>query len=399
MQFIDSKGRDWVVREVKDPNIAMIPPPLTQPDFARGWLLFETLGEKRRLAPYPNDWGHLSSHSSRIVPAREPCRPGARELLLLRRWPAPSRLAASRGAARPFRNSCVRSRTPPLPCRRPRYIIEARGSSGSGRRRTPVRPRRRIRAYSPPCRHDGLTMSRASAILATALPLGCSVPARMPRCPAPSGGVRERHRRPHGPRARDRGADGDRARRSHCVGRAIGPARIPSGATRIDGRGKYLMPGLAEMHAHIPGGNAPEQTVRDIFALYIANGITTIRGMLGAPNQLTLRAKTASGEMLGPTIFVGAPSLNGNSAADPATAARLVREHKAAGYDFLKLHPGIPRSRTIRSWPLRGPRASPSPVTSRRALGSSILSRTGSPPSITWTATSRQRYRRQRARA
>src|SRR5919108_5056885 len=121
-------------------------------------------------------------------------------------------------------------------------------------------------------------------------------------------------------------------------------ARIPSGAIRVDGRGKYLMPGLAEMHAHIPGAQAPEQVVQDIFTLYVANGITTIRGMLGAPNQLGLRAKTASGEMLGPTIFVGAPSLNGNSAADPATAARLVREHKAAGYDFLKLHPGIPRA-------------------------------------------------------
>ena len=121
-------------------------------------------------------------------------------------------------------------------------------------------------------------------------------------------------------------------------------ARVPSGALRVSGRGKYLMPGLAEMHAHIPGPQAPEQIVRDIFTLYVANGITTIRGMLGAPNQLTLRAKTASGEMLGPTIFVGAPSLSGNSAADPATAARLVREHKAAGYDFLKLHPGIPRT-------------------------------------------------------
>ena len=121
-------------------------------------------------------------------------------------------------------------------------------------------------------------------------------------------------------------------------------ARIPSGALRVDGRGKYLMPGLAEMHAHIPGVQAPEQTIRDIFTLYVANGVTTIRGMLGAPNQLLLRARTASGEMLGPTIFVGAPSLNGNTAADPATAARLVREHKAAGYDFLKLHPGIPRT-------------------------------------------------------
>ncbi|HEX6059767.1 MAG TPA: amidohydrolase family protein [Gemmatimonadaceae bacterium] len=126
----------------------------------------------------------------------------------------------------------------------------------------------------------------------------------------------------------------------------VGPAasvRVPAGARRVDGRGKYLMPGLAEMHAHIPGANAPPQTIRDIMFLYVANGVTTIRGMLGAPNQLALRDSTASGAVLGPTIFVGAPSLNGNSAPDPAAAARLVRAHKAAGYDLLKLHPGLTR--------------------------------------------------------
>ena len=83
------------------------------------------------------------------------------------------------------------------------------------------------------------------------------------------------------------------------------------------------------------------QLVHDILFLYVANGITTIRGMLGAPNQLELRRQTASAELLGPTIFVGAPSLNGTSAPNPEAGARLVREHKAAGYDFLKLHPGL----------------------------------------------------------
>lgn len=118
---------------------------------------------------------------------------------------------------------------------------------------------------------------------------------------------------------------------------------VPGDAVRIDGRGKYLMPGLAEMHAHIPGDNAPRRQVEDVMLLYVANGITTIRGMLGAPGQLRLREQTASGEVLGPAIIVGAPSLNANTARDPATAARLVREHRAAGYDFLKLHPGLSR--------------------------------------------------------
>jgi imidazolonepropionase-like amidohydrolase len=131
---------------------------------------------------------------------------------------------------------------------------------------------------------------------------------------------------------------------------SVGPTRstrVPAGTRQIDGRGKYLMPGLAEMHAHVlpaqAQGNADERLNRDIFFLYIANGITTIRAMLGAPNQLTLRDRLAANELLGPTMYVAAPSLNGNSAPNPDTAAKLVRAHKAAGYDLLKIHPGLSR--------------------------------------------------------
>lgn len=127
----------------------------------------------------------------------------------------------------------------------------------------------------------------------------------------------------------------------------VGPSAsvaVPAGAARIDGRGKYLMPGLAEMHAHVPGPQAPPEAMEELMFLYVANGVTTIRGMLGAPSQLEVRDRLARGEMLGPTFYVGAPSLNGNSAPDPEAAERLVRAHVAAGYDFLKLHPGLSRA-------------------------------------------------------
>lgn len=127
----------------------------------------------------------------------------------------------------------------------------------------------------------------------------------------------------------------------------IGPAasvRVPADAQRIDGRGKFLMPGLAEMHAHVLGPQQPQELNRDIMFLYVANGVTTIRAMLGAPNQLVLREQMKKGEVLGPTMFVAAPSLNGNSAPNPDTAMKLVRAHKAAGYDLVKLHPGLSRA-------------------------------------------------------
>jgi hypothetical protein len=128
---------------------------------------------------------------------------------------------------------------------------------------------------------------------------------------------------------------------------AVGPSasvRVPPDAQRIEGRGKYLMPGLAEMHAHVLGPAQPQELNRDIMFLYVANGVTTIRAMLGAPNQLVLRGQLQKGEVLGPTMFVAAPSLNGNSAPNPDTAMKLVRAHKAAGYDLLKLHPGLTRA-------------------------------------------------------
>jgi hypothetical protein len=77
----------------------------------------------------------------------------------------------------------------------------------------------------------------------------------------------------------------------------IGPARsarIPAGAIRIEGRGRYLMPGLAEMHAHVPGGADP-QWAQDVLFLYAANGITFARGMLGAPAHLELRSRLGRG--------------------------------------------------------------------------------------------------------
>jgi cytosine/adenosine deaminase-related metal-dependent hydrolase len=125
----------------------------------------------------------------------------------------------------------------------------------------------------------------------------------------------------------------------------VGPAdqvRIPDGARRLDGRGRYLMPGLSEMHAHVPGGQAPDADIEKVLAMYALNGVTTVRSMLGSPRHLEFRARAARGEILSPIIYTTGPSFNGNSAPDPATAERMVREQKAAGFDLMKIHPGVP---------------------------------------------------------
>lgn len=108
----------------------------------------------------------------------------------------------------------------------------------------------------------------------------------------------------------------------------------------IDAKGKYLIPGLAEMHAHVPP-NENSESHKEVLFLFAANGITTIRGMLGHPKHLELRSMINSGEVFGPRFYTTGPSFNGLSVKTAERGAEMVREQKAAGYDYLKLHPGL----------------------------------------------------------
>jgi imidazolonepropionase-like amidohydrolase len=119
--------------------------------------------------------------------------------------------------------------------------------------------------------------------------------------------------------------------------------------TIIDGSGKYLMPGLAEMHGHVPPtdppSNAPRymnmEYVENTLFLYTAAGVTTVRGMLGWANQLELKEKVSSGELIGPNLYLAGPSFNGNSIGSAEEAAERVVQQKEEGWDLLKIHPGL----------------------------------------------------------
>jgi imidazolonepropionase-like amidohydrolase len=119
-----------------------------------------------------------------------------------------------------------------------------------------------------------------------------------------------------------------------------GKVKYNKNARIIDASGKYLMPGLAEMHAHVPPVDDIEP-MKEVLTLFLCNGVTTIRGMLGHPRHLELRSKIQSGEIIGPHFYTSGPSFNGNSVKTPEAGAEMVRNQKQAGYDFLKLHPGL----------------------------------------------------------
>ena len=124
----------------------------------------------------------------------------------------------------------------------------------------------------------------------------------------------------------------------------VGPSAtvtVPDGAVRIDGRGKFLIPGLGEMHGHNPPVGSSQEYIENTYFLFLANGVTTVRGMLGWPGQLELRDKVHKREILGPSLYLAGPSFSGGAVQNPAAAEARVRQQKAEGWDLLKVHPGL----------------------------------------------------------
>ena len=115
---------------------------------------------------------------------------------------------------------------------------------------------------------------------------------------------------------------------------ALGPAAstpVPRGATVVDGRGKYLIPGLFDTHIHL----RPQSAATDLL-LYVANGVTTVQSMHGSPWHLELRGRVAAGAVTGPRILTTGPTTAAAGVRTPDDAERLAREQKAAGYDAIK---------------------------------------------------------------
>lgn len=129
-----------------------------------------------------------------------------------------------------------------------------------------------------------------------------------------------------------------------AVGRG---AKVPRGVRTIDGRGRYLVPGLADMHVHLLADDEiPDSLARYELGVMLANGITATRFMMGTPEQLALRQQVAKGEVLGPQLWLASPEFAGRkyhkgfhgfAVGTPDEARAAVNAAADAGYDFIKI--------------------------------------------------------------
>ena len=86
--------------------------------------------------------------------------------------------------------------------------------------------------------------------------------------------------------------------------------KIPRRARVVDGHGRFVIPGLADLHVHIKRSRAD---VDRLFALFLAHGVTTVLNMDGGSQVLRLRQEVSAGERLGPTIYTTGPIIRGFS--------------------------------------------------------------------------------------
>lgn len=133
---------------------------------------------------------------------------------------------------------------------------------------------------------------------------------------------------------------------------AVGPAarvQVPAGARRIDGSGRFVVPGLGDMHAHLYADEWVADSVAPAeLGVMLAHGVTTARMMIGTAAHRDLRRRIERGALLGPQLYVASPQVSGDSAVNtyvvrsPAEARRAVGLAADSGYDFVKLTTNIP---------------------------------------------------------
>lgn len=131
---------------------------------------------------------------------------------------------------------------------------------------------------------------------------------------------------------------------------AVGPwkkTRFPRNAQIVDGAGKFLIPGLWDMHAH----GASDARAPWSHLLFLANGVVGVRDMAGPPDAHAWRAQQLSTGEPAPSVYLGSPIVDGPKpvwpgsivAADEAQGRAAVVEQQARGADFIKVYSRLPR--------------------------------------------------------
>ena len=128
----------------------------------------------------------------------------------------------------------------------------------------------------------------------------------------------------------------------HGLIKSLKPANSSNykGYEVIDGSGKYLIPGLADMHVHLPNKNSVFQD-SEFQLMSLLSGVTTMRQMRGGPNNLALRERINKGETLGCRLYISTPFFRNSKTFSAEECRDSLIKYKQQGYDFVKYLYGL----------------------------------------------------------
>ena len=118
-----------------------------------------------------------------------------------------------------------------------------------------------------------------------------------------------------------------------------GEAELPGNALRVDASGRWIVPGLSDLHVHVAAEDLP---------LFVASGVTTIRDLGGSPDKLRWRDEIRSGARAGPDMVVAGTLVAGTPqnwshvvVSTPEEARATVVDQHRSGYDAIKVYDGL----------------------------------------------------------
>lgn len=117
----------------------------------------------------------------------------------------------------------------------------------------------------------------------------------------------------------------------------VGSTVIPANAMIIEGGGRFLMPGLVDMHFHMPEPDLDWGELQTYLALFVANGITTVRSTIGTPSAPLVKQRVDRGEILGPSLYVASPPISARDSPAADDARRKILQYRSDGFDAVKV--------------------------------------------------------------
>lgn len=119
------------------------------------------------------------------------------------------------------------------------------------------------------------------------------------------------------------------------------PQTLATDMTSIVCNGCYIVPGIIEMHGHLPTREYKGAEVDDLLTLFATHGVTTVRSVLGGPGQLNLLDRIENEKLLAPDFIMAGPGFSGGNTKSAKEAITRIEQYAQEGWQQIKVYNGL----------------------------------------------------------